>query len=521
MAIMPTMLTPSRVAVLICFFALLGVPFLFRPSQPPPLTDALRLIIITPHNEQIRWEFARAFDEWHHANYGQRVNVIWSVPGGTTEIRRMLFAQFASAVEAGRQPGGDADLVFGGGTYEHTQLKRGVSVYIDGQYQDVPITQPVDFPDDWLQQTYGRNIIGDGLLYDPDKYWFGTALSGFGIVYNLHVLQQLGLHEPTSWIDLGHPSLRGWIALGNPGQSGSITTAFDTILQRHGWEEGWRILRRAAANARYFSASALKGPTDVSQGDAAMAVCIDFYGRYQAQALRAAGYGDRLGYVDPPGATTIDADPISMLHGAPNPELAKRFIAFCLTEHAQALWQLPIDDPYEDGLGPHRFELRRLPILRSTYDKHMHRMIDQVNAFELAAPLENPHPEFRSFVVILFSAMAMDVHHDLIRAWGAIISHPAYPRSANGVVTAADVDDPQLARMLALFDAMPSIPGPNHNQISLANPDKLSTIRDGWLRQQWADAELWHDESQPFDEMRKQFRQFFRNTYQAIVEMSQ
>lgn len=510
------MFTPSRIAVLVCFVALLGIPFIFRPAEPPPPSDALRLYILTPHNEQIRHEFSRAFDRWHQEHYGERVNVVFSVPGGTSEIRRMLFAQFTAATEAGHEPGGDADLVFGGGSYEHTQLKRGVSVFVDGKFRDVPITTPVDFSDAWLDEVYGDNIIGDTRLYDPDRFWFGTALSGFGIVYNRDSLRQLGLAEPVYWEDLCDPKLRGWIALVNPTQSGSITTAFDTILQRRGWEHGWRILRRAAANARYFSGSALKPPTDVSQGQAAMGVCIDFYGRYQSQAILAAGGGDRVGYVDPPGATTIDPDPISMLHNAPNRELAKRFIEFCLTEDAQALWQFSVEDDADDGLGPQRFELRRLPILRSVYARHSDRMIDRVNAFELAAPLDNPHPDFRAFVGTMFAAMAMDSHHDLKRAWEAIVSHPAYPQTG-GIVTAADVDDPQLRDMLERFDALPTIAGPDGAVYSMGDLDDLRLVREGWLRGGWAHPGLWHQESTANDEMRRRFGRFFRNAYQEIA----
>jgi ABC-type Fe3+ transport system substrate-binding protein len=41
------------------------------------------------------------------------------------------------------------------------------------------------------------------------------------------------------------------------------------------------------------------------------------------------------------GRTYVDADPISVLRGGPNPDLARRFIEFTLTEEAQALWQFP------------------------------------------------------------------------------------------------------------------------------------------------------------------------------------
>jgi iron(III) transport system substrate-binding protein len=395
------------------------------------------------------------------------------------------------------------------------------------------VTVPVDFADDWLEAVYGENVIGDGRLYDPDKHWFGTALSGFGIVYNRDVLAQLGLDEPAQWEDLCHPRLAGWVALVNPGQSGSITTAFDTILQRRGWEHGWRILRRAGANARYFSASALKGPTDVSQGNAAMGVCIDFYGRYQAQAIKTAGppgAGERLGYIDPPGATSIDPDPISMLRSAPNPDLARRFIEFCLTEEGQALWQFQsaasaagslhsAPTAEADGLGPERYELRRLPVLRLMYERHMERMIDQVNPFEIAAPLADPNPHFRDFIAVVFAAAVMDTHAELRRAWRAIVSHPAYP--GEGLITAADVTDPVLAEMLALFDAMPTAPGPDGRLYALDRPADLGPLRSGWLRGGWSDHRLWHPETTPADELRRRFTRFFRENYQRIVELAE
>src|SRR5688572_28928882 len=190
-----------RTIILICLALILGVPLLVRPGRAPIVhaADALPLIIITPHNEQIRYDFGRAFDQWHHQRYGRRVNVIFNVPGGTSEIRIMLEAQFTSAFEAGQEPGGDADLVFGGGTYEHGRLKRGVRVNVDGVERNEPITQPLDFTDAWLGQIYGENRIGDDPLYDPDKHWFGTALSGFGIVFNRDLLGELEIDQPNHW----------------------------------------------------------------------------------------------------------------------------------------------------------------------------------------------------------------------------------------------------------------------------------------------------------------------------------
>jgi len=456
----------TRVVIAVLFGALLAGPFLLRPRGAEGVGGARELIIITPHNEQIRYEFARAFERWHREVYGEAVDVVWSVQGGTSDSRRMLEAQYEAALRDGRAVGGSADLFFGGGQYEHDALKRGVSILVDGERRSTSISTPVEFDREWLLATYGGTEIAGNPLFDPEGYWYGTALSSFGIIYNRDVLAALDEPPPTQWSDLARPGFAGWVATGNPSQSGSMRKSFDTVLQHRGWGPGWRVLRRMGANSRYFTASSSTVPIDVSAGDAAAGACIDFYGRFQMQAVVDAGDADRLGYVDPAGETAIDADPVSMLKGAPHPELARRFIRFALTDEAQALWQFPRDDDDDDvatdGLGPERFELRRLPILRPFYERYGGRFIDQVDPFAIARAVEEPHPEYWGFVSLLFNAMVIDNHEELKAAWEAIRTHPAYP-SDRGIIGASDVSDPTLRQMLRLFDAMPAVPAPGRS----------------------------------------------------------
>ena len=510
----------NKTAVIIigfCLVILFGVPLFFRGDLIAIPSDAAKVIIISPHNEQIRHEFGRGFSKWHQKTYGEPAEVVWSVPGGTSEIRRMLQSQYSHALETGKDPGGDADLVFGGGSYEHDVLKKPIIRVFEGQEVSTTISMPALFDQDLLDEVYGENIIGDITTYDPEGYWHGVALSGFDIVYNNEVLESLHIPAPKGWEALCNPALIGRLALVNPAQSGSITTAFEAILKNLGWKRGWQVLRRAAANARYFSAVSLKPPADVSQGDAAMGVCIDFYGRYQSQAVKRAGGGDRVGYIDPPNATMIDPDPISLLLGAPHEELAMRFIEYCMTLEAQALWQFSANDNYHDGLGPDTWELRRMPVRREMYSIYMDRMVDQVNPYETAKPAIYPDRNMRAFIAPLFSAMAMDHHGELIRAWRTIIAHPAYPVTAD-IVTADDVDNPELHAMLVAFDAMPTFLTNEHVQESLDTPEQRKTIKYGWLRDQWADAGLWHPEDLGNAALRREAANFFGLNYETIIE---
>jgi hypothetical protein len=368
----------------------------------------------------------------------------------------------------------------------------------------------------FLDEVYGENIIGDVTLYDSDGHWFGLALSGFGIVYNNEVLSELDIGPPMGWEALCNPELFGRLALVNPAQSGSVTTAFEAILKHLGWKRGWQVLRRCAANARYFSASSLKPPADVSQGDAAMGVCIDFYGRYQSQAVRSGGGGERVGYIDPPSATMIDPDPISLLRGAPNETMALRFIEFCMTKEAQALWQFSVNDTSEDGLGPDMWELRRMPVRRDMYSQYLDRMIDQVNPYETARPSPFPDRNMRAFIAPIFSAMAMDHHDELVSAWQAIIEHPAYP-DTTAIVTAEDVDDPDLAAMLIAFDALPNFATASEGDLAMDSPQDRKSLKYGWLRDQWAEDSLWHPEDRGGAAFRRIAAEYFRNQYAKIL----
>lgn len=557
--------------VLLCFGIVLALPFVFRESRVIDETDARRVIIISPHNEQIRYEFGNGFERWHELEYGEPARVVWSTPGGTSEIRKMLQSDWKAALKQGHQPGGNADLVFGGGSYEHGQFKSGVELTLKGQSRDQVVTWltrlggtsmpsledrsktisikigdvqanlspeegdaslwsiaakssisiPAGIPTEYLRKTYGRTEVAGTPLWDADQYWLGTALSAFGIIFNNDLLKELNVPQPVSWDALCSPRLRQEVALVNPAQSGSVTTAFETILKRRDWTPGWWVLRRAAANARYFSASSLRAPTDVAQGDAAMGVSIDFFGRFESQSLRDHGAGDRVGYIDPPGETMLDPDPISLLMNPPDPEMARRFIEFTLEPAGQSLWQFPPGDA-EDGLGPRQYSLRRLPVSADLYKTHLDRFVDQIDPFVNASPPPFNDRNMRTFIAPVFQASAMDTVVELEAAWGAIISHPSYPADEQGVVTADGVSDPQLKKMLELFDAIPDIPGPDGTSWSLSTSEGRAKIKAGWLKYGWAEARprLWDEQASPKRALRRYLSKQFADNYRQVLELS-
>jgi hypothetical protein len=131
-----------------------------------------------------------------------------------------------------------------------------------------------------------------------------------------------------------------------------------------GWRSGLDLIRQMGMNVRYFTDAAGKVPVDVAAGDAALGISIDFYSRVQAEVTRDKLNGsERLIFVNPKGGSSISGDPISLLRGSENKELALRFMEYVLSEDGQKLWN------YKPGTpgGPTTSALRRLPVRRDFY----------------------------------------------------------------------------------------------------------------------------------------------------------
>jgi ABC-type Fe3+ transport system substrate-binding protein len=416
--------TIGRVAIGLALLMVLGLPVALRlagAGQAEAVGSAAggRLVIRTPHNEQIRSEFAAGFNRWRATQGLAPIAIDWRI-GGTSDLRKQTLAEYeALAARGAVDEGVGIDLFFGGGEYDHNKLASGVTMR--GERLSVSVTPTID--EALLDAAFPSRKLGGENLVHPDRLWIGTALSSFGIVYNRDVFRMLGVEEPEDWADLTDPRLAGWVALADPAHSGSIAATYNTILQRLGWEKGWEVLRESFANSRYFAASSSKVPVDASTGSAAAGMCIDFYGRYQVGAIG----GERMGYADPSregpngrrvSMTVITADPVTLMRGAPNRELAEQFIAWLIGPEAQQLWQRKVG---AEG-GPVRYELRRQPIREDVYTAaNRGGWTDpEIDPFTVATALPEGTPNYFGVIATLTHAMAIDVHDDLKSAWLAL-----------------------------------------------------------------------------------------------------
>lgn len=422
----------ARIAfILFLLVAIIATPLLLQKEEitRPSPEEVPTLVIITPHSTSIRKEFELAFRKWHQAHYGSDIYFDWRVPGGTSEIAKLVNSAFQQAETLNAQKpeqdqlplakiGIGHDVFFGGGAYEFDQQAQA------GQLQKLDIfsAQPHLFSDTDAQVTIPQSFGGEA-WYHPEQLWIGACLSSFGIVYNKDVLKRLEIPEPSSWEDLANPRYFGFLALADPTKSGSATKAFEMLLQQQmqrfpedeeqGFAAGILLLKKIAANARYFTDSSSKIPLDVAKGNSAAGMSIDFYARTLVEK-----YPDRVGFVAPEAGSSIGSDPIAIFRGAPNEEIAQRFVHFVLSLEGQQLWNQRVGTEN----GPQFTALRRLPIRRDFYQtiEPNLRSDPEINPFTSSA-FFTYNPELTgalfSDLRITIRLLCMDLHEELKAAW--------------------------------------------------------------------------------------------------------
>ena len=479
----------KRLLPILALAVIVALPFALRPKRVAVAKADDTVVIITPHNEAIRFEYARGFAEWYRGKTGRTVVIDWRMVGGTSDIARFLEGEYVAAFENHwtRQPGrrwsveiqagfqngrlaADApaavrearaeflgsdvgcgiDIFFGGGTYDFERQALAGRL-IDSGVREM---RPEWFGDAAIPQRFGGEDYrrADGL-------WIGTVLSTYGIIFNRDALKRLGFdREPAQWEDLADPKLAGEVGLADPTKSGSVAKAFENIIQqqmqrrlvalqaagpgadaaglearaiRDGWAEGLRLIQRMGANARYFTDTSQKPPIDVAAGNCAAGLCIDFYGRQQQEAVRRRDGSERVGYVSPAGGSVASVDPIALLRGARHRAAAVAFIEYALSPEGQKLWNFKPGTPG----GPQRFPLRRMPVRRDFYADtaaKAWRSDPEDSPFEQREPLIYREAwtgrMFREMAFVI-RVMCHDTHRELASAWRAIHAAPEPARA--------------------------------------------------------------------------------------------
>ena len=286
--------------------------------------------------------------------------------------------------------------------------------------------------------------VGNYPVNDPEGFYRGQALAGYGLMWNTRYLKANNIPEPKEWADLLKPVYFGHLAISSPSRSGTTHLTVETILQGEGWSKGWAQMLAITGNCAAITERSFGVPDGVSNGQFGIGLVIDFFG------LAAKNSGMPVEFVYPSVTSIVPAN-IALVDGAKSPEGGKRFIEFTLSEEGQTLLL--------------QKEISRLPVLPSIYAK---APAGYPNPFggkiQAKVNFDSNLSESRYYVVLSMFDQAITFRHkELVAATKAI--HEAEKRlggkkspaldEAKKLVLTPVVDEKQAAdpKLLALFKA--------------------------------------------------------------------
>lgn len=160
-------------------------------------------------------------------------------------------------------------------------------------------------------------------IMDADKSWFATKLITTGIVYNTSAPV-----KPASYADLTAPEVTGAFMMPSPLASGAATIHMVAVT---GTELGWSFyetLANQGAVADGANGGVLKA---VAGGEKLYGFLVDFL------AIREAAKGAPIQFVFPTEGVSAVSEPVAILANTQNPDAAKAFVDFIISEPGQQL----------------------------------------------------------------------------------------------------------------------------------------------------------------------------------------
>lgn len=123
--------------------------------------------------------------------------------------------------------------------------------------------------------------IGAYPIDDPDGYYKGFAVSGYGIVWHEGYLKRQGLVAPRDWQDLTRREYQGHVGISAPSRSGTTHLIVESILQDQGWAQGWATLSEIGGNLATVTARSFGVIDGIISERFGVGAAIDFWANRQ------------------------------------------------------------------------------------------------------------------------------------------------------------------------------------------------------------------------------------------------
>lgn len=169
---------------------------------------------------------------------------------------------------------------------------------------------------------------------DPDDppYWVGVDAYLTAFCYNTELGAQYDLPMPTSWEDLLDPVYEGHLVMPNPASSGTGFMFVSSVLQGLGEEKGWEYLDGLDKNMAIYTKSGSKPCKMAGAGEFPIGISFAFV------AARLKKDGAPLEFSLPSEGAGFEVEANGLMKGANNPEGAKRFLDWAISDEAMGLY---------------------------------------------------------------------------------------------------------------------------------------------------------------------------------------
>jgi iron(III) transport system substrate-binding protein len=156
--------------------------------------------------------------------------------------------------------------------------------------------------------------------------YVAQAAAALAIIWN----PKSGKPRPSDWSDLASPAYVNAVAMPDPASSGSSYGLLAGLVGNSAY--GWKFFQTLKANGTIVYAANAQALNPVMQGAKAAV-----FGGVDYIALGAQKNGEAIEVIYPASGTVLEARPAMILKSARNPDGAKRFIDYLLSDEGQKL----------------------------------------------------------------------------------------------------------------------------------------------------------------------------------------
>ncbi|MBS0370077.1 MAG: extracellular solute-binding protein [Proteobacteria bacterium] len=271
------------------------------------------VVVLTAYPDAVVSRFEAAFEKaWPQ----YRLRIVWRMPHDALPYLR----------QAGQ---GGVDVYWSASPKTYAQLKD------EHAFRKLPVS---------LEGLPGR--VGGSVINDPDGFYAASEVAGYGFAVNPAYLHSHKLPPVADWSDLADPVYADHLAVPDPVEVGFAPVLVDIPLQAYGWDIGWALWSAIAANAAFTGRGGTFVSDEIGGGRKGIGLSIDFF------VASAVANGAPVEFIYPRQGGVNPAH-IAVTAGSPNPDGAKAFVDFVLSDAGQKILAHP--------------DIRKLPVRPSVY----------------------------------------------------------------------------------------------------------------------------------------------------------